>query len=51
MGKAASAIPPGVAKPVIAVVRETLVARPVRVVAVAEDAVGRGMFPNFPVLG
>jgi len=51
VGKAASAISPGVAKPVIAVVRETLVARPVRTVAVVEDAVGQGMFQNFPILG
>ena len=39
-----TAIPPGVVRLVIAVVRETPVVRPVRVAAVAEDAVGRGMF-------
>jgi len=48
VGKAASVIPPGVVKPVIVVVRETLVARPVRAAAAAEDAVGQGMFLSHP---
>lgn len=39
---------PDVARTVLGVVKETLVARPVRVAAAVEDAASRGTFQTFP---
>ena len=51
MRRVTTAIPPGVVKPVTLAVEETLVVGPTRLAALAEDAVGRGMFSDSPTLG